>query len=307
MSNIFSLLSAGGQKLSLREPDEVRKVAVEGGSVVTYSYGKGDETLLLLQGGPGCPSMYVRDMHANAADLGYRVVFFDQLGTGASDKPDDPSLWTIERYAREVEAVRQALGLGKMQLWGHSWGAMLAIEYACTFPEGFKSLTLAHGIANVPFHQREADRLVANFGPEFVRMRRRHELKRDFSHPEYQASELIMLYRHACRLRHWPAAVVEDLKYINVQIRDAMLGQEYYVYGNLRHWNRIPDMHKITQPCLIMTGEHDALTPNESEEMLSVMPNARLHLFDNASHFPAYECRDEYYPVMEKFWAENRG
>ena len=290
----------------IRRPDEFRRVAVPGGEVMTYSYGQGSDTILFLQGGPGLNCDHLRRAHADTADKGYRAVFFDQLGTGESDKPDDASLWTIERYARETEAVRTALDLGPVHLYGHSWGAMLAIEYACTFPQGLRSLVIAHGIANCPLHQQEVNRLMAAFGPEFVRMRRRHELLGHFDHPEYQAAELLMLYRHAIRMNNWPSHIVEDLQSINVTIRKALIGEEYFFHGNLRHWNRVPDMHRITQPTLILTGEYDALTPNEAEEMHSVLPNSALHLFTGIAHLPFMECPDEYYPVVEAFWNAHR-
>ena len=90
---------------------------------------------LLPQWRPGLPCDYLREAHSCLVDKGYRVVAFDQLGTGASDRPDDRALWTIGRYVEETETVRQALGLGKVHMLGHSWGGWLAIDYALTYPE----------------------------------------------------------------------------------------------------------------------------------------------------------------------------
>ena len=105
-----------------RTADEIRRVPVHGYEVVTYSFGSGDEVLLCLNGGPGLPCDYVRDSHSRLAGDRFRVVAFDQLGCGASDRPDDDSLWTLERYVEEVEIVRTTLGLGKVHLLGQSWG-----------------------------------------------------------------------------------------------------------------------------------------------------------------------------------------
>src|SRR5262245_6322883 len=123
-------------------PDERREVEVDGFKIVTYSFGKGDETVFCLNGGPGLPCDYLREAHSCLIDHGYRVVAFDQLGCGASDRPTDPKLWTIERYVTEVEAVRQVLGLGRVHLLGQSWGGWLSIEYALTHPEALKTLIL---------------------------------------------------------------------------------------------------------------------------------------------------------------------
>src|SRR4029450_11401526 len=95
-----------------RPPDETRRVAVHGHEVVTYSFGRGDEVLLLVNGGPGVACDYMRASPSHPSAHGYRVVAWDQLGCGASDHPDDGGLWTLERYVEEVEIVRTTLRLG---------------------------------------------------------------------------------------------------------------------------------------------------------------------------------------------------
>ena len=102
------------------------------------AFGTGDETVFCLNGGPGLPCDYLREAHSCLVDQGYRVVAFDQLGTGASDRPTDPALWTIGRYVEETETVRKALGLGKVHMLGHSWGGWLGIDYALTYPENLQ-------------------------------------------------------------------------------------------------------------------------------------------------------------------------
>lgn len=117
--------------------------------VVAYSFGTGAETVFLLNGGPGLACDYLREAHSCLIDQGYRVVAFDQLGTGAADRPTDPALWTIARYVEETETVRAALGLGKVHLLGHSWGGWLAIDYALAYPQALKSLILADTVADM--------------------------------------------------------------------------------------------------------------------------------------------------------------
>ena len=78
------------------------------------------------------------------------MLIHDQLGTGASDRPDDPSLWTLQRYVGEVEAVREALGQGKVHLLGHSWGGWLGIEYALAHGDKLKSCIFSNTNADTP-------------------------------------------------------------------------------------------------------------------------------------------------------------
>ena len=95
-----------------RVPDRTQEVAIGKYRVVTYSFGSGKDVVLLLNGGPGLPCDYLREAHSFLADHGFRVVTFDQLGTGKSDRPTDESLWSIARYLEEVETIRTELDLG---------------------------------------------------------------------------------------------------------------------------------------------------------------------------------------------------
>ena len=88
--------------------------------------------LLLLHGGPGATHEYFEAADSFLPAAGIEYHYYDQLGSFYSDQPDEPSLWTIDHFVEEVEQVRQALGLDAENffLLGHSWGGILAIEYA---------------------------------------------------------------------------------------------------------------------------------------------------------------------------------
>ena len=96
------------------------RVRVGAYTVTAFSEGEGDDVILVVHGGPGVPSNYVRDAHLCYAAQGYRVVSWDQLGCGESDRPDDDALWTVERYVDEMETVRGTLGLGRVAVVGNS-------------------------------------------------------------------------------------------------------------------------------------------------------------------------------------------
>lgn len=289
-------------------PDRRDEIHVDGHKVVAYSFGSGPETVLCLNGGPGLPCDYLRDAHSCLIDQGYRVVAFDQLGTGASDRPTDPAFWTITRYVEEVETVRQALGLGRVHLLGHSWGGWLAVEYALTHPEALKTVILEDTAADIPHLIGELERLRAALGPETVAMMQRHEAEDTLDHPVYQAAITILNHRHVCRLDHWPAPVKRSLDDWNMGPYGTIQGPNEFLYtGNLKDWNRLPDMHRIEVPVLITCGEHDELTPACALRMKLALPNARLHVFPNSSHMPFYEEPHAYYPVLLDFLDKNRG
>jgi proline iminopeptidase len=290
-----------------REPDARSRVEVDGYQVVTYSYGEGDEVLFLLNGGPGLPCDYLRDPHVRLADRGYRVVTYDQLGCGASDKPEDKSLWTITRYVEEVETVRKVLGLGKIHLLGHSWGGWLGIEYGITYPENLQSLILENTCGDMPHLIGELERHRAALGPETVAMMQRHEAEGTLDHPEYEAAITLLNYRHVCRLSDWPASVQRSLDDWNMNVYGTMQGPNEFLYvGNLKDWNRLAEMHRITAPSLITVGKYDELTPACAMKMQLALPNGRLKVFPNSSHMPFYEEPEAYFEVLTGFLAEHR-
>ncbi|SFB14474.1 tricorn interacting aminopeptidase F1. Serine peptidase. MEROPS family S33 [Rhizobium sp. NFR07] len=289
------------------EPDARHEVEVDGHKVVAYSFGHGPETVFCLNGGPGLPCDYLREAHSCLIDKGYRVVAFDQLGTGASDRPTDASLWTIGRYVEETETVRKALDLGKVHMLGHSWGGWLAIDYSLTYPENLQTLILEDTVADMPHLISELERLRAALGPETVAMMQKHEAQGTYDHPEYLAAVTILNYRHVCRLPQWPAPVNRSLEDWNMGPYGTMQGPNEFLYiGNLKDWNRIPDLPAMTVPTLITCGEYDELTPACALKMKLAIPNAELKVIANASHMPFYENPADYYPALLDFLARNR-
>lgn len=288
-----------------RKADRVERVSVDGYDVVTYSFGSGDEVLFCLNGGPGMACDYVRDCHSWLNDRGFRVVCYDQLGCGGSDKPDDPSLWTLDRYVRETETVRDALGLGVVHLYGHSWGTWLGIEYALTYPDTFKTLIIANGSADISHSVGEQVRLRRVLGTETEAMMQRYEARGMFDHPEYKAAVTLLNYRYVCNLETWPEALNRSILGFNPAPFEALQGPNEFCYtGAMKDWNRIPDLHKITQPTLVMTGRYDA---GVGKRMSDALPNAETCVFKNSSHVIMWEEPEPYFDSLLRFLDAHRG
>jgi proline iminopeptidase len=102
--------------------------------------------LLLLHGGPGGNHLFFEPFESFLPEHEIEFYYYDQLGSYLSDKPTDSSLWTTERFVEEVEQVRQALGLTKdnFYLLGHSWGGILAMEYALKYQQNLKGLIISN-------------------------------------------------------------------------------------------------------------------------------------------------------------------
>ena len=287
---------------SYRQPDEIRRIPVHGHEVVTYSFGTGDEVIFCLNGGPGLPCDYLRDSHSRLASGRYRLVIHDQLGCGASDRPDDDSLWTLGRYVEEAEIVRSALGLGPVHLLGHSWGAWLSLEYALTYPDAFKTLILVGGAASTPHYIGELERLRGALGSETVAMMQRHEAEGTFDHPEYKAALTILAYRHLSRLQTEPDEGQRSGAGFNpAPFKVLSGGSEYAVTGSLRDWDCLDRLHHIAQPALVLCGLHDQITPACSGLIHRALSDSRIRVFENSSHSAFWEEPDSYFAELQSF------
>jgi proline iminopeptidase len=288
------------------EPDATVAVDVRGHRVFAYSFGAGDEVVLCLNGGPGLACDYIRDSHSFLVEHGYRVVAYDQLGAGRSDRPDDPALWAIGRYAEEVEAVRARLGLGRVHLLGQSWGGWLAIEYCCKYLKNVKTLILEDTSADIPHLVTELDRLRSALGPESVSMMLAHEALGTYDHPEYQAAVTVLSYRHVCRLKEWPDPVRRSLATQNMAPYRAIQGANEFVFtGNLKGWSRLEAMRSFHVPALIVVGRHDEMTPACALKMKAALPNPELVLFENSSHQPFFEEPERFQRELVSFLAKH--
>src|SRR5262245_47893894 len=118
--------------------------------------------VLLLHGGPGATHEYFEAFDSYFPRAGYEYYYYDQLGPAYSDQPNDPSLWDIPRSVDEVEQVRKALGLtnDNFYLLGHSWGGILAMEYALAHQNNLKALVVSNMMASIPAYNEYAQKVL---------------------------------------------------------------------------------------------------------------------------------------------------
>ena len=282
--------------------EEEGQIDVPGGQVWYKVVGSGESVpLLTLHGGPGGGHDYLEPLNALASER--PVVFFDQLGCGKSDTPDDVSLWRIDRFVDEVTAVRDALGLDRIHLLGHSWGGWLAIEYMLGAPSGVVSLTLASTSASIPQFVHEAGKLISKLPREMAETMRRLEAEGDFENPEFEAGMMEFYKRHLCRLDPWPDPLMRCLENLDGNIvYETMNGPtEFTVIGNMKDWNRIEKLSEIVAPTLITCGRYDELTPACSRTLRQGIMNSRMHVFERSAHMAHLEETESYLQILSEF------
>jgi proline-specific peptidase len=257
--------------------------------------------LLLVHGGPGIPSDCLEPVAALAA-TGRPVVFYDQLGCGHSDRPDDPSLWTIGLFLDELAAVRAALGLGRVHLLGFSWGGALALEYALERPEGLASLVLHSTFSRSRAADESQQRAYVGLPAGVATTLRRHEAAGTLDDPEYRAARRVFDLRHVCRIDPWPEFLGRAIARANFAVADAMEERDdRHAPGGRRNWDITPHLGEIRVPTLVIGGRHDGLVGGEDAVLRDAIPGAEWVRFEASSHYAHAEEPERFLAVLDGF------
>lgn len=278
-------------------------------SVWTKRVGNNPEAaLLLLHGGPGATHEYFEAFDSFLPAAGIEYHYYDQLGSGNSDAPDEAELWTIERFVEEVEQVREALGLGpeRFFLLGHSWGGALAIEYALKYQENLKGLIISNMMSSIPAYNAYAESvLMPTMDQSALAEIKAFEASGDTENPRYD--ELLMEHHYVFHVlrapaEQWPEPVVRSLSKINKSIYVPLQGpSELGASGALLHWDRTADLARIEVPTLVIGGAHDTMDPVFMEHMSTLLPDGRYLHCPNGSHMAMYDDQETYFAGLVDF------
>ena len=303
LSALASATPAFGAAQELR-PGE-RYVEVPGGRVWVNVVGGGQGLpLLVLHGGPGAGHDYLESL----GDLGVDrpVVFYDQLGCGKSDKPDNPALWTVGRFVAEVDAVRRALRLERFHLYGHSWGSWLAIEYLLTrSPRGIGAVVLASASASAGEFVAGTKYLRTLLPADVRQTLDYYESIGDVTAPEYLDAVNVFYQNFFCRLDPYPDALLRSAANVDGnQVYAVMNGpNEFSVTGNLKDWDRTAEVRRIQQPVLLTRGRYDEFAEPCTDTLERLIPHTERVEFPNSAHMAMWEDRQAYMRTLSSFLA----
>jgi proline iminopeptidase len=244
--------------------------------------GEGRETVIVLHGGPGLPHEYYHPMLSNLSRYA-KVVFFDRRANMLSQtRTHDPV--SVDEMADDVDALREALGLERVTLLGHSFGTMIALDYAIRYPNHTKRLILVSGAASIEnpldaearlvksLSQAEMDRYQGEGGTGNAnpcdRVRRRYEVL----YPHYFAKQIPYEFNRG----------VYTVYFDSLAKKLALAtGQQVDLTNRLS---------AIQAPVLVIAGRHDLVTPvDQSFEMASALPHSRFVVLEHSGHFPIFE------------------
>ena len=182
--------------------------------VWTKRLGSGPVKVLPLHGGPGFPHDYMEAMESFLPQAGIEMYNYDQLGVGNSDIPDDPTLWTLPRYLTEVEEVRRGLHLDQFVLYGHSWGGVLAMEYALNYQQHLRGLVISNMTAGIQSYLPRTNELKTKLlSKASLAQFNALEDAKDYDNPAYLRIAMEELYpQMLCRVTPWPEPVTRAIR-----------------------------------------------------------------------------------------------
>jgi len=264
--------------------------------------------LLLLHGGPGGTHEYFEAFEDYFPDAGIEYYFYDQLGSAHSDQPDEPDLWEVPRFVDEVEQVRRALGLDQSNffLLGHSWGGILAIEYALAHQQHLKGLIISNMMSSIPAYNDYANEVIMPaLDQEALAEIKRLEADGKYDDPRYM--ELLIPHhytQHFLRMPpdEWPDSVNRMFAHLNQSVYIPMQGpSELGASGKLVKWDRTEDLKKITVPTLVIGARHDTMDPAHMEWMAHEVKQGRYLFCPNGSHLSIYDDQKTYVEGIMSF------
>jgi len=264
--------------------------------------------LLLLHGGPGVTHEYFEACDSFLPAAGIEYYYYDQLGSHYSDQPDDASLWDLPRFVDEVEQVRIALGLGPDDffLLGHSWGGILALEYALAHQARLKGLVISNMMASIPAYNRYA-RDVLMPAMDQAALAEIQALEAAVRHDDPRYMELLLPHHyqhHVLRipLADWPDPVNRAFKHLNPKIYVPMQGpSELGASGKLAQWDRSAALGRITVPTLTIGARHDTMDPEHMAWMSRALANGRHLACGAGSHLAMYDDQETWFAGLVDF------
>jgi proline iminopeptidase len=284
-------------------------VPVSGASLYARTVGTGRPTIV-LHGGPDFDHSYLLPDLDHLSDS-FRLVYYDQRGRGRSAEGVRPEDVTLASDIEDVDAVRQHFGLEAPVLLGHSWGAVLALEYVLLHPERVSALILMNPapaatsdvtLLQTTYRQALGDdmdrqvEIVASAAyqdgePEAVAARYRIHFMHALARP--QDYERLMSIMRSAFIRQGSAGILKARAVEDQLMRDTW---------QLAAYDLLPQLRNLGIPTLVITGADDFIPVAVSEHIAAAIPSARLVTISNCGHFTYLECTDDVRDALTDFF-----
>jgi proline iminopeptidase len=265
--------------------DKAQYIDVDGARLFVRSVGSG-KPLIIVHGGPGMSHDYLAPQLIDLLSSDYQLIFYDQRASGRSSGVDDTTRLTMSQFENDLEILRQQLKIDRLNLLGHSFGGLLTMHYAISYPNNVDKILLldsspASWELNFPYFRKViAERQTENDRQELSAI----EQKDDFdTNPELMDSYLKIYFRTFFKNSTLSQKIVLGI--------DEHWLSNYKVTGNFI-WKDLGkyDIHNklinITAPTLVMHGDESVISVKGAEAITQLIPNSKLVILKDVGHFP---------------------
>jgi proline iminopeptidase len=283
------------------------------GRKIWYESAGQGEPLVLIPGGVGGSHDYYHP-YFSAFEKSFRVIYYDGFGRGSSERAKSPSEYSFDHDLDEIEALRQALHLGKIIVYGHSYGGFVAQGYALKYPNSVSKLVVSNIFTCAEDYQASDDYLDAQlkiFFPELwqqiAELRSRGLLA---NAPEIQeASSAYFLPVLEMQFFYDPAnarfiAPLYTEHNFNAEEYYALVGPDadFKIAGEVGKLDFRAQLSSIKVPFLVIAGRKDGVVlPRLSMQFKKYAPQAKFVMFERSGHYPFIEERPLFIKTMEDF------
>jgi proline iminopeptidase len=263
-------------------------VTVSGHRIWYESEGTG-EPLILHPGGPGASHDYFHPWFSALKDR-VRVIYIDPYGTGRSDRAKQPNQYSLAGEVDDIEAVRKALNLGRINLLGHSYGGIVALSYAVKYPQSLKRLIISNTLVSSAAWQLTNDHANADtklFFPE----------KGDPDPNQVMAHFFFYDRSNLAKLN-------QANDQFNGQVMTAIGGTDMdtKLGGELAHFDFRGKLQSLPFPMLILAGRGDGVVmPQLARDLAAAAPKAKFVMFEHSGHYPFIEESDQVMRTIHQF------
>jgi len=244
----------------------------------------------------------------------HKLIFIDERGSGRSQKLEDPSGYTIENMVEDVELVRQALGLAKINLLGHSYGGALAQAYALKYQSNLSHLILGSTWSSTKAMNDVFVRMKQNMSPELRERIAKLEAAGLFGHGKayeknrYAGEYMIAAwgegyFQYLYHNRPDPNYDPIDAGKMSWDLYREMWGSdgEFVIDGNLKSVEYTDRLSSIKVSTLILVGDHDECDPSLAKAMQEKIAGSKLVVFPSSGHMTFVDQPGMFVNTVEEF------
>ena len=261
------------------------------------------EPIVMVHDGPGFNHLFFLPQFKELAKH-YKLIFYDQRASGKSSAEADSNSINMATFVEDLEGIRKFFGLKKMNLFGHSWGGLIAMNYAIKYPQNLGSLILSNSIPPTPslrsaMFMTLSKRATKEEGSEYRKITSSKEFK------EKDPVVMAKFYKLLFAPSFYNKKYVDSLNILLPQDNEEKARLLAFLFRDttLTNYDILTQLNVIKCPTLIISGDFDIMPQRSNEQIHKAIKNSKLVILKNCGHFPFVEDKKEYFKVLENFLA----